>query len=79
MELRRTDRKRTGLLVAPHTLQSQRQDPECSGAVGRLLKYSLAALLKEREVDLAFFDHRIEKGLVTKLEGIVGSEFVHMD
>jgi len=44
-----------------------------------LLKYTFAALLKEREEDLAFFDQRIEKGLVTKLEGIVGSEFVHMD
>jgi len=44
-----------------------------------LLKYTFAALLKEREEDLASFDQRIEKGLVAKLEGIVGSEFVHMD
>src|ERR1700756_663628 len=44
-----------------------------------LLKYTFAALLKERKEDLAFFDQRIEKGLVAKLEGIVGSEFVHMD
>jgi aspartyl/asparaginyl-tRNA synthetase len=44
-----------------------------------LLKYTFVALLKEREEDLAFFDQRIEKGLVAKLEGIVGSEFVHMD
>src|SRR5260370_42133815 len=44
-----------------------------------LLKYTFAALLKEREEDLAFFNERIEKGLVAKLEGIVGSEFVHMD
>src|SRR5215469_15293715 len=44
-----------------------------------LLKYTFAALLKEREEDLAFFDERIEKGLVPKLEGIVGSEFVRMD
>ena len=44
-----------------------------------LLKYTFAALLKDREEDLAFFDQRIEKGLVAKLEGIVGSEFVHMD
>jgi len=44
-----------------------------------LLKYTFAALLKEREEDLAFFDRRIEKGLVAKLEGIVGSEFVDMD
>jgi len=44
-----------------------------------LLKYVFAALLKERQEDLAFFDQRIEKGLIAKLEGIVGSEFVHMD
>jgi tRNA synthetases class II (D, K and N) len=44
-----------------------------------LLKYTFAALLKERGEDLAFFDQRIEKGLVAKLKGIVGLEFVHMD
>ena len=44
-----------------------------------LLKHTFAALLNERQEDLAFFDQRIEKGLVAKLEGIVGSEFVHMD
>src|SRR5438093_8972929 len=44
-----------------------------------LLKYTFAALLNEGQEDLAFFDQRIEKGLVVKLEGIVGSEFVHMD
>jgi asparaginyl-tRNA synthetase len=33
----------------------------------------------ERQEDLAFFDQRIEKRLVAKLQGIVGSEFVHMD
>jgi asparaginyl-tRNA synthetase len=44
-----------------------------------LLKYTFAALLTEREKNLAFFDQRVEKGLVLKLEGIVGSEFVHMD
>jgi asparaginyl-tRNA synthetase len=44
-----------------------------------LLKYTFAALLNERQEDLAFFDQRIEKGLAAKLEGIVGSEFVHMD
>ncbi len=43
-----------------------------------LLKYTFAALLKERE-DLTFFDQRIAKGHIAKLEGIVGSEFVHMD
>jgi asparaginyl-tRNA synthetase len=44
-----------------------------------MLKYTLERLLKERHEDLAFFDERIEKGLITKLEGIVGSEFVRMD
>src|SRR5689334_17618427 len=44
-----------------------------------LLKFTLQALLKERQEDLAFFDERIEKGLVAKLEGIVASEFVRMD
>src|SRR5438876_7574055 len=44
-----------------------------------LLKYTFAALLNERQEDLAFYDERIEKGLVAKLKGIIGSEFVHMD
>jgi asparaginyl-tRNA synthetase len=44
-----------------------------------LLKSVFAKLLKERAEDLAFFDERVEKGLVAKLEGIVGSEFVRMD
>ena len=45
----------------------------------RLLKSAFETLLKERHEDLAFFDERIEKGLVAKLEGIVNSEFVRMD
>jgi asparaginyl-tRNA synthetase len=44
-----------------------------------LLKFTLGDLLQERQEDLAFFDERIEKGLVAKLEGIVASEFVRMD
>ncbi len=44
-----------------------------------LLKSVFATLLKERAEDLAFFDERVEKGLVARLEGIVGSEFVRMD
>src|ERR1700716_2174685 len=45
----------------------------------RLLKFTLEALLNERPEDLAFFDERVEKGLVAKLQGIVASEFVRMD
>ncbi len=44
-----------------------------------LLKYTFKTLLDERQEDLTFFDERIERGLVAKLEGIVGSEFVRMD
>ncbi len=44
-----------------------------------LLKSVFTALLDERAEDLAFFDERVEKGLVAKLEGIARSEFVRMD
>ncbi|HEV7477729.1 MAG TPA: asparagine--tRNA ligase, partial [Burkholderiales bacterium] len=44
-----------------------------------LLKYIFKSLLNERPEDMTFFDDRIEKGLVAKLEGIVTSEFVRMD
>jgi asparaginyl-tRNA synthetase len=44
-----------------------------------LLKFTLKTLLEQRPDDLAFFDERIEKGLVAKLEGIVNSEFVRVD
>jgi len=44
-----------------------------------LLKSAFESLLREREEDLAFFDERIEKGLVAKLTAIVGSEFVRME
>jgi asparaginyl-tRNA synthetase len=44
-----------------------------------LLKYVFKSLLEERPEDMAFFDARIEKGIVAKLQGIVDSEFVRMD
>src|SRR4051812_27545878 len=44
-----------------------------------LLKYVFKALLEERPEDMAFFDERVEKGIVAKLQGIVQSEFVRMD
>jgi asparaginyl-tRNA synthetase len=45
----------------------------------RLLKHIFRTLLAERADDMAFFDERIEKGLIAKLAGIVDSEFVRMD
>ena len=44
-----------------------------------LLKFTFKTLLDERADDLAFFDERVEKGLVAKLTDIVASEFVRMD
>jgi asparaginyl-tRNA synthetase len=45
----------------------------------RLLKHVFAAVLSERADDMAFFEERIEKGIIAKLQGIVDSEFVRMD
>ena len=44
-----------------------------------MLKYVFKAVLDERADDMAFFDERIEKGIVSKLENIVACEFVRMD
>ncbi|MBI5920375.1 MAG: asparagine--tRNA ligase [Betaproteobacteria bacterium] len=52
------------------------QDATLAEAV---LKYVLQAVLNERGDDMEFFDERIEKGLIAKLQGIVASEFVRMD
>ena len=43
------------------------------------MKFVFKVLLEERPEDMAFFDERIEKGIVAKLQGIVDSEFVRMD
>ena len=45
----------------------------------RLLKAVFAAVLEERGDDMAFFEERIEKGVIARLQGIVASEFVRMD
>jgi asparaginyl-tRNA synthetase len=44
-----------------------------------LLKYVFKAVLDERPDDMAFFDERIEKGIIAKLNHIVTTEFVRMD
>jgi asparaginyl-tRNA synthetase len=44
-----------------------------------MLKYIFNAVLNERPDDMAFFEERIEKGLIAKLEGMVNTEFVRMD
>jgi asparaginyl-tRNA synthetase len=45
----------------------------------RLLKHVLSTVLADRGDDMAFFEERIEKGVIAKLQGIVDSEFVRMD
>ena len=44
-----------------------------------MLKYVLKSVLDERGDDMAFFDERIEKGVVAKLQGIVDKPFERMD
>ncbi len=44
-----------------------------------LLKHIFTTVLAERADDMAFFEERIEKGVIAKLQGIVDSEFVRMD
>jgi asparaginyl-tRNA synthetase len=44
-----------------------------------LLKYIFAAVLAERPDDMAFFEERIEKGVIAKLESMVKADFVRMD
>jgi asparaginyl-tRNA synthetase len=45
----------------------------------RLLKYILEAVLEERPDDMAFFEERIERGVIAKLRAIVDKPFVRMD
>jgi asparaginyl-tRNA synthetase len=44
-----------------------------------MLKYVFKAVLNERADDMAFFEERIEKGIIAKLQGIVDKPFVRMD
>jgi asparaginyl-tRNA synthetase len=44
-----------------------------------LLKYVFTAVLNERPDDMAFFDERIEKGLIAKLQAMIACDFVRMD
>jgi asparaginyl-tRNA synthetase len=53
--------------------------PDNASLAESLLKHVFSTLLSERPQDMAFFDERIEKGLIAKLQGIVDSEFVRMD
>lgn len=43
------------------------------------LKYIFQAVLDEREDDMAFFAERIDQQAITRLEGVIRSDFEHMD
>ncbi len=45
----------------------------------RLLKHVFRTVLAERADDMAFFEERIEKGVIAKLQAIVDSEFARME
>ena len=44
-----------------------------------LLKHIFKTVLSERADDMAFFEERIERGVIAKLQGIVDCKFVRMD
>jgi len=53
-----------------------KEDAELAEA---LLKYVFATVLEERCDDMAFFEERVEKGVIAKLRNIVDTPFVRMD
>jgi asparaginyl-tRNA synthetase len=44
-----------------------------------LLKHIFRTVLEERADDMAFFEERIENGVIAKLQGMIDAEFVRMD
>ncbi|SFR40622.1 asparaginyl-tRNA synthetase [Pseudidiomarina maritima] len=44
-----------------------------------MLKYCINAVLKERADDMAFFQQRVDKGVLDRLNHVVSNKFVHMD
>ncbi|KFZ31798.1 asparaginyl-tRNA synthetase [Pseudidiomarina salinarum] len=44
-----------------------------------MLKYAINAVLEERADDMAFFQQRIDKGVLDRLNHVVSNKFVHMD
>jgi asparaginyl-tRNA synthetase len=44
-----------------------------------LLKHIFRTVLEERADDMAFFEERIEKGVIAKLQGMIDAEFVRME
>ncbi len=45
----------------------------------KLLKYVIKAVLEERSDDMAFFEKRVNKECISRIEQVLNSEFVYMD
>ncbi len=43
------------------------------------LKHCFKAVLEQRQDDMAFFEQRIDKEAITRLQKVVDSEFIHLD
>ena len=43
------------------------------------LKYCIGAVLEQREDDMAFFQQRVDKGVLDRLQHVLDSKFTHMD
>ncbi len=44
-----------------------------------LLKHVISAVLEEREDDIAFFQQRIDQGVIERLRGVIDNDFERMD
>ena len=44
-----------------------------------MLKYVFAAVLEERADDMAFFQQRVDKTVIERLNGVINNEFVRLD
>ena len=72
----RADKPAYGRVLDDRAGNRLRRPLEQWALAGALLRYTLTALLKEREDDPAFFDQRIEKELVGKLEAPGSGEII---
>jgi len=43
------------------------------------LKHCIKAVLEDRADDMAFFQQRVDKGIIDRLQSVLDSKFVHMD
>ncbi|RUO65320.1 asparaginyl-tRNA synthetase [Pseudidiomarina planktonica] len=52
---------------------------DIAGLAESMLKYAFKAVLTERADDMAFFQQRIDSGVIDRLQQVIEQDFVHMD